>query len=541
MAHAGDTFDYVIVGAGTAGSVLAARLTEDGRTTVCVLESGSSDRNPYIHVPAGFIKNLFNPALTWSFSSEPGEGTAGRRIPLPQGRVLGGTSSINGMVYNRCLPSDFDAWEAQGNPGWGHRDVLPYFIKSERRIGLGAKEWRGRDGAMPVTDLDWRHPVCDAFISGVMASGVPYNADYNGIRQEGVGYYQRMIENGLRVSAAKAFLRPAMRRATLNVRTQTRVERILFDGRRATGVRYSRKNAPAATVHARREVILCSGVINTPKLLQLSGLGPGQILAEHGIPVLAELAGVGANLSDHYAARLVTRLKRIDTINSHSKGLPLWVEAAKWALRRPSILSLQPPIVHVFARSSEAEPEPDLQCTFAPASYKAGYIGILDDYPGVTCGVHPHRPRSRGFVRIASPDFRDAPLVQPNYLADEHDQRVLIAGIRRVRSFLQSPDMMAYHDIEVQPGPHAQSDAELLDFARRTGTTTYHLVGTAKMGPSRDAHAVVDHRLKVHGVDGLRVVDASIMPSVPSGNSAVPTMMIAERAATFILEDAHRA
>lgn len=540
-AREAEIFDYVIVGSGAAGSVVANRLTEDPGTTVCVLEAGPPDYHPFIHIPGGFIKMLFNPRFTWQFKTEPGEWTGGRPIPTTQGRTLGGTSSINGMIYNRGQRADFDNWAQRGNRGWGYADVLPYFKRSERRIGpVSGKtgddelpdEFHGRDGNLYVTDIDWQHPLCDAFIDGAVGLGMPRNPDYNGLSQEGVGYFQRVIYRGRRRSAARVFLAPAKARGNLDVRTNARATAILFDGRRAVGVRYVQGGE--RTVRARREVIVSSGTINTAKLLQLSGIGPAAFLQGLGIPVVHDLAGVGENFRDHYAVRLVARVKDVTTINELARGPRLGGEIAKWALGRPSILALSPSLVHVFWKSDENLSAADLQGVFTPASYKEGFVGMLDNFPGMTCGIWQHRPDSAGHVRLRSADASADPIIQPNYLTDEGDRRALLGGIRLARRLLQTPPLQRWLDGEALPGPAAQSDDELLDFARRYGSTCYHLVGTARMGPASDPSAVVDDELRVHGIEGLRVVDASIMPNMPSANTYASTLMIGEKASDMI-------
>ena len=531
-----DTFDYVIVGAGAAGSVLAGRLTEDPTVTVCVLEAGPPDNHPFIHVPGGFIKLLFDPKFTWQFQSEPSAGTNGRRIPTTQGRTLGGSSSINGMVYNRGQPADFNSWAQRGNHGWGYTDILPYFKRTQKKIGSADDRIHGREGKIPVTDMDWFHPLCEAFMDGAEANGLPRNKDYNSGVQEGVGYFQRAIYNGWRRSAARMFLHPAKAGGNLNVRTNARAAAILFDGKRATGVRYidDRAGRASHTVHARREVICCSGTVNTARLLQISGIGPAALLAELGVPVVQELRGVGENFRDHYAVRYVARVKDVRTMNEMARGLGLANQIARWALGKPSILSLSPSLVHWFAKSDPSMDQPDLQGVFTPASYKEGFVGLLDNFPGMTCGVWQHRPESIGYVRARSTDPFVDPIIQPNYLADANDRRVLLAGLKQARTLLQSAALAPYYDREELPGRDVQSDDEILDHARTFGSTTYHLIGTARMGPDTDPMSVVDDQLRVHGIQGLRVVDASIMPSMPSANTYASTMMIAEKASDMI-------
>jgi choline dehydrogenase len=531
-----DAFDYVIVGAGAAGSVLANRLTAEGGATVCVLEAGPPDRSPWIHIPAGFIKTLFDPSCTWQFTTEPTANTGGRRIATTQGRTLGGSSSINGMIYNRGQPADFDSWAQRGNRGWSYADVLPYFRRSERRIGFGEDGVRGREGGIPVTDMDWINPVSEAFIAGCVGIGIPRNPDYNSGSQAGVGYFQRAILNGRRVSAARAFLKPAMSRPNLEVRTNARAAAVLFEGRRAVGVRYlHERGGPAREVRARREVILSAGTVNTARLLQVSGVGPAGLLNRLGVPVVHELEGVGENFRDHYATRFVVRAKPgVETLNELARGWRLGGQIARWGLRRPNILAVAPSHVHVFWKSDEALDAPDLQCVFTPGSYKEGKAYILDDYPGMSAGAWQHRPESTGWVRARSADVFDDPEIQPNYLSDPMDRRVHIGGMRLVRRMLSTPELAPFVEREMLPGPRVQSDDELLDFARRNGTTTFHLIGTARMGPATDPTSVVDDRLLVHGIEGLRVADAAVMPSMPSANTYATTLMIAEKAADLI-------
>jgi choline dehydrogenase len=528
-----DTYDYVIVGSGAAGAILAARLGEDPALRICVLEAGPRDWHPFLHLPAGFIKVVFNPSFSWPFSSEPTDWTGGRRIPLPQGRVLGGSTSINGLIYNRGQPEDYDGWAARGNPGWAFAELLPYFMRSERRIGAGDDLLRGRDGPLPVTDLDWRHPICEAFVEGATELGLPRNADYNGATQAGVGYFQRTIHRGRRMGTAPTFLAPAMRRGNIDLRTNAQATAIVLEGRRATGVRYQ-QGSRAHEVHARREVIVCAGAVNTPKLLQLSGIGPAALLQSLGVPVQHALAGVGENLKDHFSVRLVQRVKHAVTINELARSPRLWGQVARWLTGRPNVLALSPSLVHWFWHSRAGLPRPDLQGVFTPASYREGYVGMLDTYPGMTCGVWQHRPQSTGWVRAASRDPFAAPLVQPNYLDDEDDRRVLLSGVRLARQLLQTQALSHYAAGETLPGATVQRDDELLDFVRRYGVSSYHLNGTARMGPASDPQAVVDAQLRVHGLAGLRVADASVMPGIPSANTCAASMMIGEKAADLV-------
>lgn len=530
-----DRFDYVVVGAGAAGAILANRLSADGKTTVCLLESGPSDWHPFLHIPAGFIKTLFNPAFTWPYATEAGPMTNGRRIPVPQGRTLGGSTSVNGLVYNRGQHADFDGWAALGNTGWSFADVLPYFKRMEHYIG-GDDQYRGRNGELPVTDIDWIHPLCEAFIAGAAGLGLPRNADYNGADQAGVGYFQRTIANGWRMSTARTFLKPAKGRANLTIRTNAQATRILLNGKRANGVEYvlGRNHDNTRQVLAHREVILCCGAINTPRLLQLSGIGNAELLRAAGIEVRHHLPGVGEHLSDHYSVRMVARVKNCVTINELSRGPQLALQIARWMMKKPSIMALSPSLVHYFWKSRPELAAPDLQGVFAPASYREGYVGMLDKYRGITAGVWQHRPESRGYVRVQSADPLGDPIIQPNYLQHENDRRVLVDGARLARKLLQTPELAPFVEQETLPGAAINSDDELLDFARRYGVSSYHLNGTAKMGPHSDQLAVVDSQLRVRGLEGLRIADSSVMPQMPSANICAATMMIGDRASDLI-------
>ncbi len=533
-----DTFDYIVVGAGSAGSTLATRLCESG-ASVCVLEAGPSDNHPYVKMPAGFIKMVTSQKYAWQYKTEPGEPLGGRQVNIAQGKTLGGSSSINGLVYNRGQPDDYNKWEQLGNPGWGYRDILPYFKRSETRLGELDETYRGTTGELKVSDIDWKHPLCDAFIDGVVALGIPRNPDHNAGDQAGVGYYQRTIYRTRRMSTAAAFLHPARKQhgQRLDVRTEAHVTRIVIEQHRATGVEYlaGGEHGTPKTVHANCEVIVCAGTVNSPRLLQISGVGPGELLNEINVKPVHVLAGVGENFQDHFAIRMVARVANGDSINDRTRWPRLGFEALNWLFRRPSVLGLSPSLAHVFWRSNESLDYPDLQMTFTPASYQDGQVGLLDDYPGMTCGCWQHRPESRGYIRAASSSPFDSPRVQPNYLALEVDRQALVGGIKLARRFLSTPELSGFGVTETHPGPDAQSDDELLDWARDTGSTVYHLVGTCRMGPKSDPMSVVDAELKVHGLDALRVVDASVMPAVTSGNTNAPTIMIAEKAADMIL------
>jgi choline dehydrogenase len=532
-----DTFDYVIVGAGSAGSVLVNRLSADHQASVLVLEAGGPDRNPYLHIPAGFVKTLSNPQVIWQFKTEPSEGSGGRAITLPQGRVYGGSSSLNGLVYNRGQAADFDHWAQLGNIGWGYEDVLPYFRRSERRIGPGDERYHGREGPITVSDPNWSHPLCEAFIEGVASTGVPRNPDYNGATQAGVGYFQRMIAGRFRVSAAVGFLHPALKRRNVEIRAHVQACDLLIEERKVVGVWYFRdgNSKDRALVRCRREVILSAGTINTTRILQLSGIGDGAILAKYGIETRHHLPGVGLNFRDHYFVHIDERLKAgASSLNRLTKGWRLGIEVAKWVAGMPSVLALSPSVVYAFWKSDPSLEAPDLQFIFSPGSYKQGRVYVLDDFPAVTCGFSQHRPESVGYVTIGSNDPLTAPLIQPNYLSALNDQTVMVRAIRLARRFLATPALAPYVEKEEMPGAETQSDEGLLDFARRTGNAGYHPIGTCSMGPKNNPLAVVDPDLRVHGLGSLRVIDASVMPMMPSANTYAATLMIAEKGSDLV-------
>ncbi|QQO32817.1 GMC family oxidoreductase N-terminal domain-containing protein [Bradyrhizobium diazoefficiens] len=530
-----DRFDYVIIGAGSAGCVLASRLSEDPNTSVCVLEAGPSDWHPYIHLPAGFIKTFHMKSVNWAYQQEVGPYTGGRSIYAPRGKTLGGSSSINGHIYNRGQRMDFDTWAQMGNRGWGYADVLPYFKRLEKRVGEGDNTFRGRDGNLTVTTMDWRDPLCEAFMEGAVSLGIPRNPDYNGKIQEGVSYCQRTIDKGLRVSGSTAFLKPAMKRPNVHVQTHAHATEIIFEGKRAVGVRYTKggKGGTPVEVRANKEVILSGGTYNSPQLLQLSGIGSPDLLGAHGIQVRHALP-VGEGLQDHYAPRTVARVKDIKTINELRRGFSLWIEALKWATARRGLLSLSPTMVYCFWHSGESADSSDLQLTFTPASYKEGVQGQLEDEPGMTVASWQQRPESRGYVRIRSSDPFAPPIIQTNYLDAELDRRVIVGGMKLARRLLKSAPLSPYYAYEDFPGPNINTDDEFLAAATERGTTTFHPGCTCRMGPADSTWAVVDDQLRVHGLEGLRVIDASVMPRMISANLNASTMMIADRASDLI-------
>jgi choline dehydrogenase len=530
------TFDYVIIGAGSAGSVLASRLTEDASVTVCLLEAGPRDTNPMIHIPAGFMKTFYDRSINWCYEQEPGPYTAGRRIYSPRGKTLGGSSSINGHIINRGQRGDFDHWAQLGNRGWSYQDILPYFKRMERRVGPADETYRGRNGYLPVTTQDYRHPLADLFIKGANEYGIPTNPDYNASKQEGISYAQRAILNGRRQSAAHTFLKPAMKRPNLTILTHAHVTNLELDGKRATGVRFLKggRGGSPNIVKARREVILSGGAYNSPQILMLSGIGPKPQLEAHGLPQHHVLAGVGQGLQDHYTSRTVARVKNIATINEQVKGFALAREAVKYLVARKGILALSPTLVYCFWHSGVTAESSDLQMTFTPASYKDGVKGVLEDEPGMTVPAWQQRPESRGYVHLRSADPFDSPLIQTNYLAEEIDRRVFVAGMKLARALLKSKPLAPYYDYECYPGDEAQTDDELLAAGVERGQTTFHPGCTCRMGPVSDPAAVVDSELRVHGMEGLRVVDASVMPRMISANLNASTLMIAEKAADMI-------
>lgn len=540
-----DEFDYIVVGAGSAGCVIASRLAEAGHT-VCVLEAGPKDRNPYIQIPAGYVKNVFSKTLTWNFVSEPVPGANNRRIALAQGRGVGGSSLINGMVYNRGQQADFDGWAQRGNPGWSFADVLPFFKKSEQRIGNGDGLFHGFEGPLTVSDPVFSSPLCDIFVEAAKELGFTYVDDYNTGRQDGVGAWQFTIDpRGRRLtrqSAARAFLKPSLKTGRIDLRPGSNATQIVFEGTKAVGVKY-RAGGPGASikeVRARKEVIVSSGAINSPRLLQISGIGPESHLRSLGVEVIRDLSGVGANLSDHYQLRVAAKVKGVTTVNERGRGIPLMWEAAKWLRGKPSILGMAPTVMRLFFRSDPILDNPDLQLSFTPGSYHEGVPGLLDRYPGMTVGGHKQRPESRGYVRATSKDIDVQPVIQPNYLGTESDRQAIVRIVKMARRVLHTSAFSAHFVEEVFPGARVGTDDEILDFARRYGGTTYHHTGTARMGPTGDVGAVVDARLRVHGIERLRVADASVMPAPISGPTNAPTIMIGEKAASMILEDARR-
>ena len=526
-------YDFIVIGAGSAGCALANRLSEDPRKRVLLLEAGGRDRDPWIHIPVGYFKNMYNRKIGWGYETEPEAELGGRKVPWPRGRVLGGSSAINGLVYIRGQREDFDHWRQLGNAGWGFEDVLPYFRKSERQE-RGADALHGADGPLSVQDLRLKHELCEAYIEAAVEAGIPRNADFNGAAQEGVGYYQLTNKGGWRCSSAVAYLRPAEGRANLRVETHALVERVLLEGRRAVGAAWQHPSGPRQA-RATRGVVIAGGAINSPQLLQLSGIGPAAHLQNLGIAVAHDLPGVGANLQDHFVVRTVLRVTRPITFNEDLRSL--WRKAMiglEWLVKRSGPLTVGAGQVGLFARSRPELATPDLQFHVYPCSFeRPGIDELPHDWPGLTASVCQLRPESRGSVMIKSPDPAQHPAIRANYLSARADRECIVAGFRLARRVNAAPALAPYVAGEYLPGPNLQSDDELLGFARERGTTIFHPAGTCKMGP--DPMAVVDRTLRVHGIAGLRVADCSIMPTVVSGNTNAPAIMIGEKCADMML------
>ncbi len=531
-------FDYIIVGAGSAGCVLAARLSANGRHKVLVLEAGGSDRRFWIQTPIGYGKVFFDQRVNWKYNTEPDPGTNNRSSYWPRGKVIGGSSSINAMVYIRGQRQDYDDWRDLGNPGWGWNDVLPYFKKSET-FADGANEYRGGDGPLYVNNPSAQyHPLCRKFIDAALHHGYDFNSDFNGKDQEGVGYYQITTRNGRRMSAARAYLRPALKRANCEIITGAHVTRLLFDGKTVTGVEFV-DNGRSRRINARREVIVSAGAVNSPQILQLSGIGDPALLKKFAIEPLLELAGVGRNLQDHVDYCIHYR-SRVPTINNQLR--PWWgklLAGAQYLLFRNGLLSLSVNQAGGFLRGHPSRPRPNLQLYFAAITYntaKQGERPLMqpDPYPGFLNSVGLTRPASRGHLQINSADPMQAVKIYPNYLSAPDDVMQMLEGARLLRKLARAPALAELIERETIPGPEFESDDELIDDIRNRCTTVFHACGTCMMGPDAK-NAVVDSHCRVHGIDKLRVVDASIFPTLISGNTNAPTMMVAEKAADLIL------
>ena len=526
-------FDYVIVGAGSAGCVLANRLTASGRHRVLLLEAGGHDRHMWIHIPLGFAKLFDNAKVNWLYKTEPEPELNNRQVIQPRGKVLGGSSSINGLLYIRGQHEDFDHWRQLGNTGWAFTDVLPYFRRSEDQE-RGADELHGVGGPLSVSNVCEPHPLCEAFIDAAEKSGIPRNDDFNGPRQEGAGYFQLTAKNGRRWSTAAGYLREARHRPNLTLETDALATRVLFDGRRATGIEYAQGGA-TRTAYADGEVILAGGAFNSPQVLQLSGLGPAKILRDLGIEVIADMPGVGADLQDHLQVRMQLRCTEPITANDvinrwrHRYGAGL-----RYILQRKGLLSVGAGYAGAFLRTRPELATPDVQFHFLIFSTETAGAAV-HPFSGFMASVCQLRPDSRGFVRIKSNDPSVPPAIQPRYLSSRTDCDTIVAGFKKLRAVMNEPVMRRYIAEERKPGPDCVSDADILAYARATGTTVYHPTSTCRMGS--DPNAVVDERLRVRGFERLRIIDASIMPTVVSGNTNAATVMIGEKGADMVLED----
>ncbi|WP_424944389.1 GMC family oxidoreductase [Aliiroseovarius crassostreae] len=527
-------FDYVIVGAGSAGCVLANRLSEDPDTRVLLLEAGGSDNYHWIHIPVGYLYCIGNPRTDWGFKTTPCDGVNGRSLLYPRGRVIGGCSSINGMLYLRGQAADYDGWRQMGLTGWGWDDVLPYFRKSEDYYG-GEDADHGVGGEFRVEEQRLHWDILDAWKEAAVAAGLPETDDFNRGDNHGVGYFKVNQKKGWRWSAAKAFLRPARSRANLTVVTHAQAEKLEFDGPRASGLSLRIKGQPARAT-ARREVILSAGAIGSPQILQLSGIGPGALLQNHGIDVRVDRADVGSNLQDHLQIRCAYKVHGVKTLNTMANSL--WGQAKialEYALTRSGPMSMAPSQLGAFAYSSPDVASPDLEYHVQPVSLEA-FGQAPHDFPAITASVCHLRPESRGHVQITSPDPMAHPEIQPNYLSTEGDRQVAARAIRLTRKIMEQSPLAQFAPEEFKPGSQYQTDAELVEGAGQIASTIFHPTCTARMGT--DDGAVVDETLRVRGVDGLRVVDASIMPRITSGNTNAPTIMIAEKAADMIRQSA---
>ena len=529
--------DYVIVGAGSAGCVLANRLTEDPNVRVILIEAGGKDWNPLIHIPVGYMKLLDHKTITWGFKAEADPGTAGRAIAYPRGRVLGGSSSINGLIYIRSQPEDYDHWAQLGNRGWGWDDVLPFFRRAENWTGEDA-EIHGNTGFLTTSPMTEQPEACHAIIAAAQELGLEFRPDVNNLPRgtgDSIGWCQQTRGGRRRASAAATYLRPAKKRPNLQIITHALVHHVVFKDKRATGVVFSRGGAgnnKVEIVDAAREVILSAGAIGSPHVLQLSGVGDPEVLAKAGISVHHALPGVGRNFQDHYIARMSCYVRDLETLNERARGLGFANEIAKFFFQGKGMLTFGASLCAASVKVLPESATPDVQCVFAPASYKPGLIRKLDERPGITGGPWQMRPLSRGHVLVRTPDPREQPAINPRYLAEDTDQRAMVGGLKFLRRLFAALAIAKHIIAENVPGPDVQSDDELLDYARANGSTVYHASCSCMMGDH--AMSVVDDQLRVHGLEGLRVIDASVMPAVTSTNTNAPTIMIAEKGAAAI-------
>jgi len=532
-AAAPENYDYVIVGGGMAGCILAARLTASGKHRVLMLESGQEGTSTWISIPAGFSKLLTNPTYNWRFQTEPEESTLGRVIGIPRGKGIGGSAIINGMVYVRGQPEDYDNWERAGAHGWAFRDVEPYFKKLEDYPQGDAR--RGHGGPVEIRDAPEHFPIVDAFLDAAAEAGHPRNVDYNAGRQDGFAYFQLTQRKGRRWSVVDAYLNPARQRQNLRIETNAHVTHLRLKDRKCIGVAYT-QHGQEISVDANKEVLMAAGAIQTPQVLELSGIGNPTVLGGLGIPVIHALPNVGENYIDHFGPRMNWRVKNTLTLNETTRGWRLALEIAKYFICRKGALGLGAVIAGGFVKSRADIATPDIQYLSMHASYASAAERKLDKWPGMTVAVTQMRPESRGSIHIRSPDPLRAPAIRPNFLSSELDRRCLTEGVKIMRNIFAQPAMQKYVDREMTPGPSVTSDADLLDYIRSNGQTFFHPVGTCRMGI--DNAAVVDPHLKVKGMTGLRVVDAAVIPVMVSGNTQAAVMMVAEKAADLVLADA---
>jgi choline dehydrogenase len=528
-----EDWDFIVVGAGSAGCALANRLSADPKNRVLLLEAGPKDRNLWIHIPVGYYKTMLSP-LSWGYDTEPEPELNNRQIHWPRGKVLGGSSAINGIVYMRGQSQDYDHWRQLGNVGWGYDDVLPYFRRSEDQE-RGADEFHGAGGPLKVSDIRDRREICEAFIAAAEEAGLPRNDDFNGAIQEGVGYFQTTSRDGWRCSSATGYLKPIRNRPNLKVETEALATSLVLDGKRVTGINYLKAGQPV-TATCRGEIVLSGGAVNSPQLLQLSGIGPAEHLQSLGIEVRHAMEGVGRDLQDHLQIRSIYRLNRPISVNDDVNNLlrRIWI-GIDFALRRRGPLTFSAGSVGAFAKVLPESATPDLQFHFIPFSAEKPGTG-LHNWSGVTASVCQLRPESRGEIMIRSTDPREHPRITANYLSTEYDRRVLIEGLKLARKISQAPSFAKYVEAEVEPGPARTDDDALMEHIRERGTTIFHPTSTCRMG--QDDRAVVDERLRVRGLAGLRVADCSIMPTVVSGNTSAPAIMIGEKCADMMLADA---